>query len=55
MQPTTAQWEQLRQAVADDDSETFAKLVFAIVRQRERERRAAAEMAKPASPWIPDR
>ena len=50
---TPERFEQLRLAVAGDDKQQFERLVYQIVRQCERDRRAAAEKNRPARNWIP--
>ena len=50
---TPEQFEQLRQAVANDDRQRFEQLLLAIVNQAVRDRLARRESSKPVRAWIP--
>ena len=50
---TPEQFEQLRQAVANDDRQRFERLLQAIIRQAVRDTLARRESSKPVRAWIP--
>ncbi len=50
---TPEQFEQLRQAAANDDRPQFERLLQAIIRQAVRDTLARRESSKPIRAWIP--